>query len=184
MQIYFIDNEDLFHHKSIVADEDENELEDNDERAIFYVRGVFETVKKLRWIPDIVHCHGWLSALAPIYLKRYYDDEPCFNKTKVVYSIYDDGFKSILNKDIITKMKLDSISERDLKLIKESADYDTVSSLAIQFSDGVIQGSPLISEKVTDFLETTNKPFLPYQDEKTYIDAYNDFYDVILKTKK
>jgi starch synthase len=81
-------------------------------------------------------------------------------------------------------MKLDSISERDLKLIKESADYDAISSLAVQFSDGVIQGSPLISEKVTDFLETTNKPFLPYQNEETYIDAYNDFYDVILKTKK
>jgi starch synthase len=184
MQIYFIDNEDFFHHKTIVADEEENEFEDNDERAIFYVRGVFETIKKLRWIPDIVHCHGWLSALAPIYLKRFYDDEPCFNKTKVVYSIYDDAFKNTLNKEIIAKLKHDSISERDLKLIKESADYDAISSLAVQFSDGVIQGSPLISEKVTDFLETTNKPFLPYQNEETYIDAYNDFYDVILKTKK
>ncbi|MDR2384283.1 MAG: glycogen/starch synthase [Tannerella sp.] len=184
MQIYFIDNEDFFHRKAIVADEDDREFEDNDERAIFYVRGVFETVKKLRWIPDIVHCHGCLSALAPIYLKRFYSDEPCFNKTKIVYSIYDDAFKKSLNKDLITKMKLDSISDRDLKLIKESTDFAAISSLAIQFSDGVIQGSPVICKKVSDFMESINKPFLPYQGEESYIDAYNDFYDVILKTKK
>jgi starch synthase len=184
MQIYFIDNEDFFHHKAIIAREDEREFEDNDERAIFYVRGVFETVKKLRWIPDVVHCHGWLSAFAPIYLKRFYGDEPCFSKTKVVYSVYDDAFRNSLNKNLVTKIKMDSISERDLKLIKESTDFSAISNLAIHFSDGVIQGSPAISEKIVKFVQSSNKPFLPYQNEDTYIDAYNDFYDIVLKTKK
>jgi starch synthase len=184
MQIYFIDNEDFFHRKNIVDDEDGNEFEDNDERSIFYVRGVFETVKKLRWIPDVVHCHGWLSALAPIYLKRFYSDEPCYAKTKVVYSIYDDGFKNPLNRHLVDKMKMDSINDRDLKIIKESTDYAALTSLAVQFSDGVIQGSPHINEKVTEFIETSGKPFLPYQPEETYLDAYNDFYDLILKPKK
>ncbi|MDR0835327.1 MAG: glycogen/starch synthase [Tannerella sp.] len=184
MQIYFIDNEDFFHHKSIVADENEIEFADNDERAIFYARGVFETVKKLRWIPDVIHCHGWLTALAPIYIKRFYNDDPCYNKAKVIYSIYDDGFENPLNKDIIVKMKHDSIADRDLKILKESTDYAALSSLAIQFSDAIIQGSPQIDNKVTDFLEASNKPFLPYQTEDTCVDTYNDFYDVILKTKK
>ena len=85
MQVYFIDNEDFFQRKATVSDEKGNGFKDNDERAIFYVRGVFETIKKLRWIPDIIHCHGWFTALAPLYLKRMYSDDPCFARTKVVY---------------------------------------------------------------------------------------------------
>jgi starch synthase len=183
MQVYFIDNEDFFHRKEITADEEGIEFDDNDERSIFYVRGVFETVKKLRWIPDLVHCHGWLSALAPIYLKKMYADEPCFAKTKVVYSVYDDEFKQSLNKTLLPKMKLDDMSDRDLKLIKESTDFAAISNLAVQYSDGVIQGSPIINKNVAEFIETSKKPFLTYQGEDTYVDAYNDFYDTILKQK-
>ena len=184
MQIYFIDNEDFFHRKATVADDEGKEYEDNDERAIFYVRGVLETVKKLRWIPDLVHCHGWLSALAPIYLKRMYADDPSFAGTKVVYSVYADSFKKSLNKALPGKMKQDGMTDKDLQLMKTSTDFATLSSLAIQYSDGVIQGSRKINKKVSEFIESTNKPFLPYQDGSTYIDAYNEFYDEILNTKK
>src|SRR5512145_391352 len=88
MQIYFIDNEDYFSRKSIVADANGKEFEDNDERAVFYARGVLETVKKLRWAPDLVHCHGWMSSLVPVYLRSIYHDDPLFHNYKIVYSVY------------------------------------------------------------------------------------------------
>lgn len=183
MQVYFIDNEDFFHRKAMVADDDGKEFEDNDERAIFFVRGVLETVKKLRWIPDLVHCHGWLSALAPIYLKKMYADDPSFAGTKVVYSVYDNAFKKSMNKALPTKMKQDSMTEKDLQLLKTSTDFAALTSLAIRYSDGVIQGSPKINKKVSEFIDEEKIPFLSYQTEDTYVDAYNEFYDQILNTK-
>jgi starch synthase len=183
MQVYFIDNEDFFHRKSITADDDGIEFEDNDERAIFYIRGVLEKVKKLRWIPDLVHCHGWLSALAPIYLKRMYADDPGFSGAKIVYSIYEDSFSSSLSKTLTDKMKQDSMTDRDLSLLKNSTDFTALTNLAIHYSDGVIQGSPQMDKAFSDFIEKENKLFLPYQTEETYIDAYNEFYDKVLTTK-
>jgi len=183
MQVYFIDNEDFFHRKATVVDDDGNEFDDNDERAIFYVRGVLETVKKLRWIPDLVHCHGWLSALAPIYLKKMYADDPSFSGAKIVYSVYDDSFEKSLNKSLHGKMKQDGMTEKDLQLVKASTDYAALSNLAIHYSDGVIQGSPTINNKVQEYIDSENKMFLSYQNEDGYIDAYNDFYDKILNTK-
>ena len=183
MQVYFIDNEDFFHRKAMVADDDGNEFDDNDERAIFYVRGVLETVKKLRWIPDLVHCHGWLSALAPIYLKKMYADDPSFAGTKIVYSVYDHSFDKSLNESLPDKMKQDGMTDKDLHLMKDSTGFTSLSSMAIHYSDGVIQGSRTINDKVAEYIEAEKKPFLPYQEEDTYIDAYNEFYDKILNTK-
>ena len=183
MQVYFIDNDDFFNRKSLAADDEDSEIEDNDERIIFYTRGVLETVKKLRWIPDLVHCHGWMSALAPIYLKKKYGDDPSFSRTKVVYSVYADSFKRSLSKALTGKMKQDGMTDRDLQLIKTSTDYTSISSLAIRYSDGVIQGSSRINKKVSDFILTEKKPFLPYQPEETYMDTYNEFYNQILNLK-
>ena len=183
MQVYFIDNEDFFYRKNMVRDDDGKEFEDNDERAIFYVRGVLETVKKLRWIPDLVHCHGWLSALAPIYLKKMYADDPSFAGTKIVYSVYADSFKKSLNKSLAGKMKQDGMTDKDLQLIKTSTDFAALSSLAIRYSDGVIQGSPKMNKKVSEFIEKEGKPFLSHQPEESYIDTYNEFYDQILNSK-
>ena len=184
MQIYFIDNEDFFHRKATVSDEEGKEYIDNDERSIFYVRGVLETVKKLRWIPDLVHCHGWLSALAPIYLKKMYADDPSFAGTKIVYSVYADSFRKSLSKTLPGKIKQDGMSDKDLQLLKTSTDFTALSSLAIKYSDGIIQGSKKINSKVSEFIVAEGKPFLPYQTEDTYIDAYNEFYNKILTTKK
>ena len=186
MQVYFIDNEDFFNRKAIASDEEGIEYFDNDERIIFYVRGVLETIKKLRWIPDIVHCHGWMSALAPIYLKRKYGDDPSFSNTKIIYSVYDDSFKTSLSKTLPNKMKQDNINDRDLQLLKNSTDFVSLSSLAIRYSDGVIQGSPTIDQSVIEYIERENKLFLPFQTEDSYIDEYNEFYNKVLtaKTKK
>ena len=183
MQVYFIDNEDFFHRKATVSDDEGKEFSDNDERAIFYIRGVLETVKKLRWIPDLIHCHGWMSMLAPVYLKKKYGDDPSFSRTKVVYSVYADSFKRSLSKELTGKMKQDGMSDRDLQLIKTSTDFTSLSTLAVRYSDGVIQGSTRINKKVAEFILAEKKPFLPYQPEDTYMDSYNEFYNQILNLK-
>jgi len=183
MQVYFIDNEDFFYRKAIAADDYGDEFEDNDERIIFYVRGVLETVKKLRWIPDLVHCHGWMSALAPIYLKKMYADDPGLSGAKIVYSVYEDSFKQSLSKSLPDKLKQDKMSDRDIQLLKNSTDYVSLSNLAIRYSDGVIQGSPQINPAIHEYIEKENKLFLPFQPEETYIDEYNEFYNKVLTTK-
>ena len=183
MQVYFIDNEDFFHRKATVTDNEGTEFEDNDERAIFFVRGVLETVKKLRWIPDLIHCHGWLAAFAPIYLKRMYADDPSFAGAKIVYSVYDDAFKTPLNKMLPDKMKQDSMSDRDLLLLKNGTDFNSISNLAIRYSDGVIQGSPQINQEILEYIEKENKLFLPFQPEESCLDAYNEFYNIVLTPK-
>ncbi len=123
MQVYFIDNDDFFQRKSTVIDEAGNEYEDNDDRSIFYVRGVLETVKKLRWIPDLIHCHGWMSALTGLYIKRAYADDPCLRNAKIVYSIYGDDFKVPFRNDFGKKLQMDGIAENDLRSIKEDASF-------------------------------------------------------------
>jgi starch synthase len=181
MQIYFIDNEDFFQRKHILHDADGNEFEDNDERSIFYVRGVMETVKKLRWVPDLIHCHGWMTALAPLYIKKHYKGDPCFKNSKIVYSIYDDDFKKPFSKDFAKKVTIEGVTPNDIKTIKDKTDFESLTKLAIDFSDGVIQGSPSINSVVKEYAqEKEDGRFLEYQIESGYIDAFNDFYDQIL----
>ncbi|MDR1526087.1 MAG: glycogen/starch synthase [Dysgonamonadaceae bacterium] len=181
MQIYFIDNEDFFQRKHLLHDADGVEFPDNDERSIFYVRGVIETVKKLRWAPDLIHCHGWMTALIPLYIKKHYKSDPCFKNSKVVYSIYDDGFKLPFRDNFAQKAKIEGITNNDLKAIEKKADFESLSKLAIDFADGVIQSSPTIHPTLKQYAtEEKEVPFLEYYPEETYIDAFNEFYDQIL----
>jgi starch synthase len=181
MQIYFIDNEDLFKRKHILHDAAGKEFADNDDRSIFYVRGVMETVKKLRWAPDLIHCHGWMTALAPLYIKKYYKGDPCFKNSKIVYSVYDDGFKQEFDPHFAQKIKIDGVTDADVKTVKEKVNFETLSKLAIDFSDGVIQSSSEIHPEIKKYAQDTKKlPFLEYHPQETYIDAFNEFYDKIL----
>ena len=181
MQVYFIDNEDYFHRKYKLKDEEGNEFEDNDERAIFFARGVLETVKKLRWAPDVVHCQGWFTGLLPLYLKKAYNEEPLFSNSKVVYSVYDDDFKAPLNKELKNKVKIEGITNKDIKTIKDNPDFVNFSKLAIENSDGVIKASQNINKDLEQYLDSIKKPTLEYQSEEKYIDAYSKFYDDLLK---
>ena len=181
MQIYFIDNEDFFHRKSLLKDENGKEYEDNDERSIFYVRGVMETIKKLRWYPDLIHCHGWMTALAPLYIKKHYKGDPCFKNAKVVYSLYNDGFEKPLHPDFSKKLKIEGVTNNDLKGIKEVADFENLSKLAVDFSDGFIEGSSVLDANIIDYAkDKKGMHYLPYQSPENYVDAFNDFYDKIL----
>ncbi len=180
MQVYFIDNDDYFQRKFTVKDGDGKYFDDNDERMIFFGRGVLETVKKLRWSPDIVHCHGWMTGLIPLYLKKAYNEDPLFAHTKVVYSIYNDEFTNNFSANFKDKLKLDKINNNDL-LVCEKPDYFNLTKLAIEYSDALIKGNIKINENVENYIESKSKQILAYQNRDEYLDTYRDLYDSLLK---
>lgn len=180
MQVYFIDNEDFFHRKGELRDKDGKFYSDNDERAIFFARGVLETVKKLRWSPDLVHCHGWITSLVPLYLKNAFKEDPLFSKSKVVYSIYDDGFDDKLPDNFAKKLKVDGVNDSDLEVVK-NPDFVSISKLAINMSDAVVQGHKQVNNDVKDYAIASGKPFLDYQTRDTYVDEYDKFYDLVMQ---
>ncbi len=179
MQVYFIDNEDYFQRKHIFYDKQGHFFEDNDERAIFFSRGVLETVKKLRWSPDIVHCHGWFTGLVPIYIKKSLQDDPLFANSKVVYSIYNDEFPTTLDENFYKKLQIESITDEDVAVVKNPS-FLNLTKLATQYSDAIIVGSETINTGVNEFIQTIDKPVLPFQSEEEYINAYSEFYDEIM----
>ncbi len=179
MQIYFIDNEDFFHRKFTLAGKTGQPFADNDERAIFFTRGVLETVKKLGWTPDLVHCNGWFTSLMPFYLKVALKDNPMFSDVKVVYSLYNDGFSGPLSPELHKKMKTKDIAEQLLKRY-ENPDYVSISKAAMELSDGIIFGEPELNPELEAYARSLGKPLLEYQAEDKYVDAYNIFYDEIL----
>jgi starch synthase len=179
MQVYFIDNEDYFHRKAVMKDKHGKDFADNDERAIFYARGVLETVIKLRWTPDIIHCHGWLTSLVPLYIKKYYNDDPLFKQSKVVYSVYNDDFSKSLNPDFRNKLLLEGIKPEDVSILEDPS-FLNVTRLAINYADAVIKSTKTINKEVESHLNSSGKIILDYQPEETYIDAYNELYDKIL----
>jgi len=178
MQVYFIDNEDYFHRKCILADDNGIEFPDNDERAVFFARGVLETVIKLRWAPDIIHCHGWLTSLVPLYIKKYYHNNPLFRNSKLIYSVYNDDFKNTLNSKFSEKLLLEGIDKDDVKVISDPT-FINVSKMSINFSDGIIIGTQKINSEVEKYIQTSGKMFLDYHPKETYIDAYNEFYNKV-----
>lgn len=183
MQIYFIDNDDYFQRKYMFRDKNNKFFKDNEERSIFFSRGVIETVKKLGWAPDIVHCHGWMTSLVPLYIKRAYRDNPLFSDTRLVTSIYDDDFEEALNKDFGNKIKLDGITNKDLKHFKKPT-YVNMMKAAIDFSEGIIIGSETVNQELLDYANESGKPMLPYQPLDRFVDTYNNFYDKILNSQK
>ncbi len=181
MQVYFIDNDDYFHRKFVYTDEEGKFFEDNDERAIFFARGVLETVKKLRWKPDIIHCQGWISHMLPIYLKKAYKDDPIFTDCKVVLSLYDEIANETFAEDMKGKMLIPGIKNKDLDILKP-ANGTNLAKLAIQNADGIIMGSEILCSELAEFVTASSLPVLPYidQSDSAYIKEYNSFYDKIL----
>ena len=176
IQVYFIDNDEYFKRKATLTDEDGNLFSDNDERAIFFAKGVIETVKKLNWAPDIIHVHGWLASLLPLYLKEYYKDEPLFNESKIVTSIYNQSFEDTLNKDMINKVKFDNISEDAIKPL-ETPSFNNLMKVAIDYSDALIVGSENIPDDLDSYLKASNKPILEFKSKDEFGEAYTTFFN-------
>ncbi|GAA4116404.1 glycogen/starch synthase [Aquimarina addita] len=175
MQVYFIDNEDYFKRKATLTDEEGNLFPDNDERAIFFAKGVIETVKKLNWSPDVIHVHGWLASLLPLYLRNYYANEPLFSQSKIVTSVYNHGFEGTLDKNMLAKVKFDGIDEEKISALTNPT-YDNVMKVAINNSDAVIVGSQELPEELSSHLKTISQPVLEYKEPDEFADAYQDFY--------
>lgn len=182
MQVYFIDNEEYFHRKTVFSDEKGKFHEDNDERSIFFVRGVLETVKKLGWAPDIIHCHGWMTALMPMYVRKMYNEDPHFADTKLVYSTFDQEMQT-LDKGMIDKVVLDGIEKSDVEAL-ETPNLEGLNKIAIQYSDAVVQGSPDLDQATADYISSLNKPFLAHSDNDTIVNQVDQFYDEVLLGKK
>ncbi|MBR6091580.1 MAG: glycogen/starch synthase [Bacteroidales bacterium] len=180
IQIYFIDNDDLFtKRKYTVADHNEDFYEDNDDRTVFFSRGVIETVRKLNWPPDVIHCHGWMTSLVPLFIKRVFKDNPLFSDSKVIYSLYDDDFKGSFRDGYDKKLKMPGIVAKEIKWLKNPM-YANIQKSALDFADGIVMASPSINPEVEKYARSLGKPILEYPGEENYVDAYNDFYDKII----
>ncbi len=179
IQVYFIDNEDYFKRKATLSDEDGKLFPDNDERAIFFAKGVIETVKKLNWAPDIIHVHGWLASLLPLYLKEYYKDEPLFTDSKIVTSLYNQSFDDALNENMIEKIKFDKINNKAVEVLVEPS-YINIMKVAVDYSDALIIGSDQIPKELKTYLTKSKKPVLKYYPLDNFAEAYTEFYNTQL----
>ena len=178
MQIYFIDNDDYFARRAVLSDEEGNMFEDNDDRAIFFARGMLETVKKLRWSPTIVHCHGWFSAIAPMYLKKVFYDDPLFRDVKIVLSLSDDKFDGALCAELKHKLEGEGIMDSNMTIL-ENPSYENLYRFVIDYADGIIVTSPNADAKVVEYAKSCGKKVLEYQEceEKEFFDNYKKFYE-------
>jgi starch synthase len=180
IQVYFIDNEDYFKRKQQYCDDNGVFFADNAERAVFFARGVLETVKKLRWAPDIIHCHGWISHILPVYLKKAYKDDPIFSSSKVILSLYDDTPAGAFSDDFIRIATFGGVGEKELSPL-EKPDGINLAKLAAMYSDGVIMASDKVPSEVSDYCRSLGIPVMDYDgkaiEDGSYIDQYNAFYD-------
>jgi starch synthase len=176
MQVYFIDNDDYFKRKAIYTNEDNLMYPDNDERAIFFAKGVVETVKKLKWSPDIVHVSGLLASLVPLYIKEYYKNDPLFSKSKIVTSVYNKTFEGELDKErMIENIKFDLLgTERISELEKITS--DALLKIAMDYSDAVITGSETAGPEMKKYLDAVKTPLLKYQKPEQLAESYANFY--------
>jgi starch synthase len=175
IQVYFIDNDEYFKRKATFTDEEGILFPDNDERAIFFAKGVVETVKKLNWVPDIIHVQGWMAAMLPIYMKHFYKDEALFENTKIVTSVFNQSFDGSLDAGMSKKIQFDGIDQSAISEL-ENPSFENIMKATINHSDGIIMGSETISPTLTKFIEASKKPFLPFAAKENLAEHYTSFY--------
>jgi len=181
LQVYFIDNEDYFHRKSVFFDKEDNFYEDNDERAIFFCKGVLETVKKLGWAPDIVHCNDWMTSLIPLYLKTTYKNDPIFKDSKSVFTVYDNRFTHKFGDDLIDKVKMIDIEDSMLHPLK-TADYEGFIKLGMEYADVVINANEETSESFNQLItEISDKDKVDtIEKDDNFLDSYYNLYNELV----
>lgn len=184
MQVYFIDNDDYFRNHLNTKDAEGVEYSDNDERTIFFARGVLETVKKSRWYPEIIHCHGWIGALVGLYAKTFYKDEPAFRDSKIVYSLYDDAFSSNFSENYFEKIVVKNMEAVDFSGINVPVNHTELSKLAIRWADGIILNSENVNPELVEYARSLGKPCLDFQSAEHYVDACEEFYGQLCTSDK
>ena len=178
-QVYFIDNDDYFTKRQMGFDTNGKPYADNGERAIFFARGVLETVKKLRWVPDVIHCQGWMSYVVPLFVKAAYCDEPSFANAKVVTSLFGNQLPGTVCDDFRDCIAFRNVNADMLSGFSEKFGYDDLAKLAIDYSDGVIEASDDIDAGVSKYLRDSGKPFVEYPGDD-FAQAYANFYEKVL----
>ena len=178
IQIYFIDNDDFFSRKAVLTSEEGKEFEDNDERMVFFARGVLETVKKLQWRPTVVHCHGWFSAIAPLYLRNMFKDDPVLCDSKIVVSLYEDSFTTPLDATLTEKLCNEGVPAEELQNLGELS-YENLMRFVIDNADGVVAGSANANQALLDYAREQGKKVLDYQSPEAegFYDNYDRFYE-------
>jgi len=177
VQVYFIDNEDYFAKRQMKVDEMGMDYPDNGERAIFFARGVLETVNKLRWVPDIIHCQGWMSAVVPLYIKTAYHEEPSFSNTKVITSLFTKELKLELGDNFKKCLEFRDAKADVLSSYHDHFDFKELAKLAIDYSDGIVIADKDVNADLVKHVNEKNIPLLPYSED--FADDYESFYDKI-----
>lgn len=179
LQVYFIDNDDYFTKRKMAADENGVDYTDNGERAVFFARGVLETVKKLRWVPDVIHCQGWMAGIIPLYVKTAYHDEPSFAETKVVTSLFNNTLTRDLGEGAKKSIEYRNADESILSNYSDNFDFNELSKLAIDYSDGIVEAGDAVSPELIEYAKAKGVPVVPGSGEDTAQQCI-DLYDKIL----
>ncbi len=175
VQVYFIDNDDYFSRRQMTKDEQGADYTDNGERAIFFARGVLETVKKLRWVPDIIHVQGWMGAVIPLYIKTAYHDEPSFADTKVVTSLFTNDMTGPLSNNFKRCIEFRDAKADLLKKYKDEFDFNELAKLAIDYSDGIVAARKDVDKSLLKYAKESGKSTLDYPGED-FGAPYEDLY--------
>ena len=183
MQVYFIDNDEYFPKRQMLHEEDGSFMKNNDERMIFYCKGVIETVRKLGWKPDVIHCQGWFTSLVPMYIKKLYSGDPLFEDVKVIYSVFDNSFDGVLSSTLPEKLLFENLEASDVVSLK-AANITTLHKFAIDHSDAVVQASADMDKEILEYIKSSEKPFMEYPGDEDYIDAYQDFYEQFIEEEE
>ena len=178
LQIYFIDNDLYFRRKMQLHDKTGKFFSDNDERAVFFARGVMETVKNLGWSPDIIHCNGWISCLIPLFVKKIYVDNPLFSNTKIVYSVYNDDFPKRLRPSFPNKLRATGIPS-DIAMQYRQSTFESSTKLALDFSDAAVISHEDVNKEIIAYIEESQKPHYTHRDEQ-FVDDYLALYNSII----
>lgn len=180
LQVYFIDNEDYFQKRRMETDEQGEEYTDNGQRAIFFARGVLETVKKLRWVPDVIVCQGWMSAVVPVYIKKAYNDEPSFANTKVVSTIFSGNLSNDFGKQFKDCIAFKSVTEETMAKYADDFNLLELGKLAVDYSDAVtVVGEDIIPE-LLNYIDASGLPVMKHNADATLGEIYPDFIDSII----
>lgn len=184
IQVYFLDNDDFFSRKATFEDENDQPFEDNPSRMIFFCKGVVETVKKFGWPPDIIHCHGWMTSLIPLYIRQAYQTEPLFQNSKIVYSLFNSPYEKDFNSsEFLDIAAINDLADNDMQTYSID-DKVALNNGAIHWADGIILNEADDLEEITKTIQKLDKPFLPYEGAENYLSNSVDFYKSLMASQE
>lgn len=180
MQVYFIDNDDYFLKREMAFDENGKEYDDNGERAVFYARGVLETVKKVRWVPDLVFCQGWMSAVIPLYIKTAYRDEPAFRDCKVVYALCGETLKKPMGENFVNSLLFKDIKRELFNDFSSEFSFEEFNKMAVDYSDGLVCASADADANIVAEAVKKGVPVLDFPGTDELPEACDNFFSQIV----